>query len=84
MGCEQKMSEQATREAEMALAEYRRMCEVTMSKVKVGDVIEREDGRLMVVYKVYDDMGPNIHGYAFRAATKLERFKFRFWRLMRR
>jgi hypothetical protein len=55
-----------------------------MSEVKVGDVLEREDGRLMVVYKVYDDMGPNISGYATRPATKLERLNFWFRRLMRR
>lgn len=52
-------------------------------RVRVGDYIRKPDGRLLVVFKVYDDMGPNIHGYGARPATIWERVKFRFRRLVR-
>ncbi len=49
--------------------------------MKVGDFVVNEKGKLMVVFEVYDDMGPNIEGYGMRPATFWEKVKFKLARL---
>lgn len=45
-------------------------------RYKIGDYVLSLYGRLLVVYRVFDDMRPHVHGYAARPATKWERLKF--------
>lgn len=50
-------------------------------KYELGDFIQKEDGRLLMIVGVYYDIGTHIWSYSARAATRWERFKFRFRRV---